>query len=124
MTTTTIDLSDDERLALAGLVRLMVKADGEFSPEEAGAVAELAVELGEVPFWAAIDRAAQELTDDDKIRAAARAVIRVDARETIYGALLALSQHGATTGGEDALLDWLADEWELEISDVGDEPTN
>ena len=122
--TTTIDLTDDERLALAGLVRLMVKADGEFSPEEAGAVAEMAQDLGEAPFWAAIDRAAQELTDDDKIRAAARAVTRADARETIYGALLGLSQHGATTGGEDDLLEWLADEWELEISDVADESPN
>ena len=45
------ELTAEEQLALAGLVRLMVRMDGQFTPDEVIAVSTLAKDIGATRFW-------------------------------------------------------------------------
>lgn len=126
-------LTSDEQLALAGLLRLLVRLDGEFSEDEEVAITAAASRIGtaratddgayrdESPtealgadaFWKLIDRAAIELPDDEAIRRAAIGVERPAAREAIHAVLYDVASADAVAPAELSLLDWLANEWKL-----------
>ena len=110
----TNDMNPEERLALGSLVRVMVRLDGELSSAESNELGEVARQLGEEGFWAAIDEAGQDDLSDDAVMARARAVLRTDARETIYAALAEIAKSGSVVDSESSLLDWLTKEWGLE----------
>ncbi len=118
---TLAELSDSERLALAGLIRLIVKADRNYSAGEADELAELADEIGADQFWAAMDRAASTFETSEQVRRSAAEVSRMDAKELIYGALLDIARNDAMSRSENELLEWLANTWGLEITDADEE---
>lgn len=107
-------LEPGEQLALAALVRLMVRLDGKFTAAEQEALQDLALSMGERRFWQVMDEAAQRLPDDDSIRAAALNVVRPNAREVLYVALLRVAQSDAIQPREAGLLEWLRESWGLE----------
>lgn len=115
------EMNSEERLALGSLVRTMVGKDGSFSREESSELAEIAKELGADGFWAAVDEAGQLDMSEDAVMARARAVERVDARETIYATVANIAESGSVMGTEASLLDWLTAEWGLQPLNVPDE---
>jgi hypothetical protein len=108
------DLSEEEQLALAALLRLLVRLDGQFSEAEQEALEEIALDFGEKRFWKVMDDAASKAPDEDGVRRAARAVTRRAACELIYGLLLTVAQSDVIQGRESSLLEWLKTEWKLE----------
>ncbi len=114
----TDEMSSEERLALGSLVRIMVGLDGSFSREESAELAEIAAELGEEGFWAAVDEAGQQDLSEEAVMARAKAVQRQDARETIYAAVAEIAEAGSVVGAEGSMLDWLAGEWGLHPENV------
>lgn len=108
------DLDHNEQLALGGLIRILVRLDGSFSEEEEQRIHEVGENLGgSEMLWKVISMSAQELTDDDAIRKAARGVEREAARETIFDSVYAIAEAGTITSTEGDLLDWIADSWDL-----------
>jgi uncharacterized tellurite resistance protein B-like protein len=108
------DLAEHEQVALAALLRLLVRLDGEFSAGEQAAVEEIALDFGEKRFWKLMDDAAQMAPDEQGIRSMALRVVRPSARELIYGLLLGVAQSDVIQGRESSLLDWLRAEWKLD----------
>ncbi len=124
-------LSDTELLALCGLVRMLVRLDGQVSPEERQAVEEIGPALarrdvdpgepyretskelddGVERFWATMDRAARSMTTEQDVREAAVRVTRQEAREQIHAALHALAASDVISEPEWSMLTWLASEW-------------
>lgn len=105
------DLTVDEQLALAGLLRLLVRMDGELSPEEVVAVSSLARDLDAPDLW-------RRMTDPRVLDMAevARLVelVRVGpVREWMYGVLVGLAAVDGLDPAESELLDWLRDAWAL-----------
>jgi hypothetical protein len=134
-----VRLQDHEQLAFAGLARLLIRADGTFSTEEAGALEEVALDLLGAPgaadspyrackpeevnpdaIWELIDRAASELPEDESVKKAALAVTRPEARTAIYGALFEIASSDVIALEEWPLLDWLAEEWAVETVKMED----
>ncbi len=126
-----IALEAHEKLALAGLIRFLVQADGRYSPEEFSALTPIVEGLlcskpggaaGD-PYrddeaepdakegWDLLDRAAEELDDREAMEAAARAVVRPAARELIYATLFELAAADTITAEEWPVLEWLQKEW-------------
>jgi hypothetical protein len=122
-----------EQLAFAGLARVLVRADGTFSSEEAAALEQVARDIlgpaatpaspyreASTPegdpdaIWALVDRSASELPDEEAVRIAARRVTRREAREAIFGALLEIASSDVISSEEWPVLDWLAGEWAVE----------
>jgi uncharacterized tellurite resistance protein B-like protein len=108
------DLSDDEQLALAALLRLLVRLDGEFSESEQEALEEIALDFGEKRFWKVMEDAASKASDEDGIKRVAQAVVRTPARELIYSLLVDVAQSDVIQGRESWLLEWLRTEWKID----------
>jgi len=126
---TKVSLKPHEQLALAGLVRFLIQADGRYSPEEFSALTPIVEDLlttkpgPDSPYregegepdaaagWALLDRAAEELDDEAAVQAAAKAVTDQTAREAIYLALFDLAAADTITSDEWPVLEWLQKEW-------------
>ncbi len=108
------DLEPHERLAFAGLVRMMVRADGVLSPAESAALSTLAREVGSMRFWRCMTEAQQALPDMEDLSDAARNVERQPIREWIYEVLLGMAAADGNIGdSEGRMLDWLRALWGL-----------
>ncbi len=107
------ELTLDERMALGGLIRLMVRRDGDFSEEEEAridAIGELRAG-GRSAMWKLISASAQALPDETSIRAAASQIARQDARATLLAMLTSIAEEGGVTQAEHGLLEWLRQAW-------------
>lgn len=114
-------LSRQERLAIAGLFRLMMQSDGAVSANEREHLTSFAEELGNADaFWNAVDAAARELTSADAIKSSAASITHQGLRENVYAMLLELATDESIAKTEQDLLDWLARLWNIELHDGGD----
>ena len=106
------DLTRDEQLALGGLIRLMIRADGVFSAEEEERVDAIGEELGSRELiWQMISDSAQVFRNDAELRRAGAAIGRVEARELILGILTSVAIADTVSPGEMGLLDALRAAW-------------
>ncbi|MEM9068707.1 MAG: hypothetical protein AAGE52_09380 [Myxococcota bacterium] len=106
------DLESHEQLALGGLLRVLIRLDGQFSEEEEAFLEEAAAEIGgRDALWRVISRSAQKCPDDDSIRAHAQKVIRPEARLMIRETIEIVAKADTITEGEQKLLDWVAELW-------------
>ncbi len=105
------ELSPDEQLAFAGLIRLMIRMDGELSPGEVTAVSALAKDIGAPNLWMLMtDTRALESNE------VSRRVKEIDSRpirEWMYGVLVGLAAVDGIDPSETTLLDWLREVWDL-----------
>ncbi len=99
-----------EWLALGGLVRTMMHADGKVSLKEHRMVATLATDLGP-KLWDALARAERELPTEAAVRSHAAKVRRPESRKVIREALDAMARSDGMADEEQALLDWLDEAW-------------
>ena len=106
------DLTKDEQLALGGLVRLMIRADGVFSEEEEERVSAIGEELGGgALMWRIVSDSAQAFRTDADVRRAASEIKRSDARELILGVLTSVAVADTVTVSEQGLIDALRAAW-------------
>lgn len=115
-----VDLTRDEQLALGGLIRLMVRADGVFTEEEEQRIDAIGEELASRELiWRMISDSAQAFPNDAALRRAAAAVTRTEVRELMLGVLSSVAVADTVTPGERGLLDSLRAAWG--VVDRGDE---
>lgn len=107
------DLEPHERLALAGLIRFLVRIDGEFSPAEVSALTVLGKELGSALFWQNMSQAQRELGSADDVVEIVESVERREVREWIYGVLVGIAAVEGMKEQESELLDWLLKTWKM-----------
>lgn len=112
---TLTDLTQDERVALAALVEVVVEADGSASEDEVAALQRVIDAVGADAYAAAADAADERFRDEAELKAFLPSIDRQEARELIYGAVLdaaipdAMDTHTAT------LLEWLARTWNIAV---------
>ena len=115
-------LTNEERLLLGALIRLVVRADGTFSEGEENMITtignELAIEAnaardGGQALWAAVSESAQHFPTDESIRAAIPQVTRPDARELIFAVLVGVASAETMTSAERTILDAVRLAWSL-----------
>lgn len=108
------ELESHERLAMGGLIRVLIRLDGDFSEEEEARMNEVADAVGGRDLlWKAISDSAQALRDDDAVREAAKKVGREEARRFVLDVLTDIARAGTITAEEQKLLDWLESAWGL-----------
>jgi hypothetical protein len=113
------ELEKQEQLALAGLVRLVVRMDGQFSPGEVDAVAALAREVGATDFWSKMAQA--QTIEMDELGDLVEQV-RPEIREWMYGVLVGLAAVDGVEEAESDLLSWLMDTWDMNDDEDGPKP--
>ena len=105
------ELNPTEQRALVGLVRLMVRMDGEFTAAEVQAVQTLARDLGATRFWSAMTEA-NTMEMDELAKLVGE--VRPDVREWMYGVMVGLAAVDGIDAAESELLAWLMDTWQLD----------
>ncbi len=107
------ELNGDERLALLGLLKLMIQADKEMSDAEGKELNRVAAQMGP-ELWQETKKAAMvKLRSRKDIREQAERVTRQPARELIYDLVFDMALPGAVVESEKKELDWLAELWEI-----------
>lgn len=110
-------LQPRERLALAALVRAMVRLDRSFSAGESERLDRIAEELGDAEaFWRSIEEAEQQVTDGAKLEAVTREVTRPEARGLILDVLESLAVADAGSAAEEKMLSDLRALWGIASS--------
>lgn len=107
------ELNDVELLALVGLARWVVRADGVVSEAESAALLQLAEQVGAARWTDTLRGPGAQLRRREEVEAAVVAVERQEAREAIYEALHALAATDEVVGREAQVLDWVMTAWEL-----------
>ena len=106
-------LDKNEILALIGLCKWMVRADGVLSDEELGALGEISSKVGWDRWEECFQSARVELTTRAAVHAAVKDVIRLEARALIYDVLVSLAGADELVKAEERLLQWLGEEWHI-----------
>ena len=104
-------LTQDETLVLVGLLREVIHADGVYSEEERAQVRALAETIGQDRFDEAIKEASTRFKSRDQLKAAAKAVERVEAHRTILDCLRKVAASDAIAPEEEKPLMWLDSWW-------------
>ncbi len=107
------ELTSDEALVLVGFMRIVVRADGDYSEAERQHVALVERALGEERFQKAMLDVRGQLDKLDLLKAAAKSVTRPEARRTIYDVLEKIAASDEIVVAEEAPLKWLASWWKL-----------
>ncbi len=108
------DMERHEQLAFLGLLRILVRMDGEFSREEAAAMHEVARRVGSASFWRSMAESQAIYSTPDEIFAAARAVERDEVRRFVHACLLEVASVDGIDPSEEQMLTWLRHEWGLD----------
>jgi hypothetical protein len=116
------DLNEDERVALVGLMKLVVLSDSEVSEDELEHVEVLANAFGEDGYQAALDRFERQFRDEAEFRRFLQQIRRQDARDLIFGTILESADEGGLDTSETSLLDWLSRTWNVKI-EIEDDPS-
>ena len=110
------DLSKDEQLALAGLLEFVILASGHVTEDEQLEIEAIIEAIGEEPYRAAVDQVDKRFPDEHALRVFLSSIRRQEAREVIYGTVIEAAMTDTVEGRESALLEWLAKEWNVEVT--------
>ncbi len=107
------DLTHAEQLVLGGLLRLLLRSDGQFSEAEEATLGRIGERIAgdAARLWKAISQSAQAYPDDAAIRASAKSVDRREARLMIRALMEEVAAGDSITEPEQQLLSWLHELW-------------
>ena len=107
------ELSPTEQLVLVGLVKAIVHADQHVSSSETVAIGELANEMGLEDWNLRVTEARSRFATAADLFDMARTVERDEARELIHHALRRVAESDELIDQEMAILEWVAEVWQL-----------
>jgi hypothetical protein len=110
------DLNKDEQIALAGLLEFVVLASGHVTEDEEHEIDAIIEALGEDNYRAAVEEVDKRLADEEALRTFLKTIDRQEAREVIFGTIIDAAMTDTVEGRENALLGWLAETWQVEVT--------
>lgn len=110
------DLNKDEQVALAGLLEFVVLASGHVTEDEELEIDAIIEAIGEEPYRLAVEEVDKRFPDEKALRVYLSTIQRQEAREIIYGTVIEAAMTDTVEGRESALLEWLAEEWKVEVT--------
>lgn len=110
------DLNQNEQIALAGLLEFVVLASGHVTEDEQNELDTIVEALGEEKYRKAVEEVDKRFPDEKAFRQFLSSVDRQEARELIYGVVIEAAMADTVEGRESALLEWLAEEWKVEVT--------
>ena len=107
-------LNETERVALMGLLKLVIQADEKLSPEEVAELNRMAAEMGTAKWEAAKAAAMEQFKEKNDIRVFLEsAVERAAARELMYALAKQMAGADETDRMEESVIRWLARIWNI-----------
>ena len=110
------ELNTEEQIALAGLLEFVVLASGHVTEDEQQELDDIIEALGDEPYRLAVAEVDKRFPDEKALRVFLGTIKRQEARDLIYGTVMEAAMTDTVEGRESALLDWLATEWNVEVT--------
>jgi hypothetical protein len=110
------DLNQNEQIALAGLLEFVVLASGHVTEDEQNEIDTIVEALGEDKYRKAVEEVDKRFPDEKALRKFLSTIEREEAKELIYGLVIEAAMADTVEGRESALLEWLAEEWDVEVT--------
>lgn len=110
-------LTEDEEIALLGLLREVIQADAEYSDGEREAVKKIKATVGPDRFKRAMAAAQNRFDNRGALKEFVKGITREEARRAIYEALQDVAASDGIDVREEKPLHWLASWWHLEDAD-------
>ena len=107
------ELTNDEALALMGLLREIIQADNVYSQDERASIQKLAAEIGVDRFNAVVAEAKERFPSQKDVKDHAKTITRPEARRAIYEALSEVAAADELLPSEEKVLTWLRSWWKL-----------
>lgn len=114
-----VDLNENQRLALIGLIEAMAIADRRVSDEEEDVLADIVAAFGDDQYRQLAEQADKRFKSQADLKTFLVAEQDPEARELIYGTVLELAMADVVSGNEADLLNWLGKAWNID-SEVGE----
>jgi hypothetical protein len=112
------ELSENELIALVGLLELVGESESDIPEEEVDRISAIAAEIGEDRYRAIANEVDRRFTDEGEFKAFLSTITRTSARELIYATVFEAAAGGALDSREARLLEWLAKEWDIRVEPV------
>jgi hypothetical protein len=109
------ELTHDEQLALVALVEVAILSDRSLSDEESAQVDSIVEEMGEEAFRGLVDEAESRFVERAELKKFLAGITRPEARELIYGTVLAEALTDTIPHTEAEFLEWLSREWRIQM---------
>lgn len=109
------DLTHDERVALVALVEVVAGSDASVSDDEQDQIAQIAAAFGDEAYRELANEADERFADEEALKTFLGTVQRQEARELIYGTVLAAALPEVIDTHESSLLGWLATAWKVTV---------
>jgi len=109
------DLNHDERVALVGVIELVLESDATVSREEQGVLAAIDAALGAGAYRRLADEIDRRFREEEAVKAFLPSITRQEARELIYATALEAAIPGAIDPRESKLLEWVASIWNVSV---------
>src|SRR5262245_32457239 len=109
------DLNHEERLALVALLEQVMESETAVSEDEAAEIDRVVDALGEDEYRRLVEEVDTRFTDEERLKTFLTDVGRQDARELIYGTVLATATEQTVRPAESDVLDWLAKAWNVRV---------
>jgi len=114
------ELTHLEQLALLGLIQFIGESNREVTDEESDAIAAIVSALGEDHYRKVAAEADERFADEEALRNYLQTTGRQEARDLIYGHVLQVAMGDTIQNSESDLLEWLADQWDIEVEIEGE----
>lgn len=107
------ELNTDERLALMGLLKMVIQADQEVTPEEVEQLNRLAEDMGAELWRASRSEAARRFPTLNEVRLFVPTIENQQARELIFQVIKDMAGAERIVPLEQSVLNWLARVWNI-----------
>lgn len=107
------ELTDDENLALVGLLKLIIQADNLYSLKESAQLKRVAGMMGADVFHRTVEAAREKFKTLQDAKAFAPSVTRQEARMLIFSVLQDMAHVDGVVADEEHSLEWLAKLWNI-----------
>ena len=109
------ELNQNERLALVALVKAVIMPEEQVPIEEIEELRDIVEELGEDTYQSLLTEVEERFSSEDDVRKFLATVSRQDARELIYGTIMAMALSDSVDCAESEVLAWLGDAWKVKV---------
>src|SRR5215470_19881412 len=99
------DLNHEERLALVALLEQVVESQAAVSEDEAAEIDRVVDALGEDEYRRLVEEVDARFTDEESLKEFLRGIGRQEARDLIYGTVLAMAAEQTVRRAESDVLD-------------------
>ncbi len=110
-----LDLNQEEKIALVGLVEFLVESDQSASDEELAQIHSIAGAVGAGNYRDLAAEVDRRISGDDGLRDFLKTVTRQEARELILEKAIEAAIPDGIRGRESKMLNWLISEWKVNV---------